>query len=306
MKSYLRYEPAKQFGVISAPNCNIQYDYTGSLAFTGAIQEVNGWNLRQAAKVKQFSFSEPNYPFRTGGEATVLQASPKSKPLLAVGYSKGTVRLFNYTNEVLVATLHAHRASVSALCFDHEGVTLVSGGADSDIVVWDLVTFTALCRLRGHKDVVTALKMVSLDNDCAAQLGSTRLLVSASKDTLLKVWDVDTQVCVQTVVGHRCEVWALAASSATLSSSSSASEVVLVTGAADNLLRGYRLRARQVQGQDGEGEILEYFGSVERGGEGSEKCAVLCFSAQGDLLAAQSGGKAVELFKVRTPAEVKK
>lgn len=54
MKSYLRYEPKKQFGVIASPQCNAQYDYTGNLAFTGAIQEVCGWNLRQSVQVTSF------------------------------------------------------------------------------------------------------------------------------------------------------------------------------------------------------------------------------------------------------------
>jgi hypothetical protein len=37
--------------VIASPQCNVQYDYTGNLAFTGAIQEVCAWNLRQASQV---------------------------------------------------------------------------------------------------------------------------------------------------------------------------------------------------------------------------------------------------------------
>jgi hypothetical protein len=51
MKSYLRFEPKKQFGVIAAPHCNVQYDYTGNLALTGALQSAAGWNLRQAVQV---------------------------------------------------------------------------------------------------------------------------------------------------------------------------------------------------------------------------------------------------------------
>jgi WD40 repeat protein len=34
-------------------------------------------------------------------------------------------------------------------------------------------------------------------------------LVSVSKDTLMKVWDLSSQYCVQTIVGHRCEIWSL-------------------------------------------------------------------------------------------------
>ena len=51
MKSYLRYEPKKSFGVIASPQCNITYDCSGNLAITGALQEISVWNLRQANQV---------------------------------------------------------------------------------------------------------------------------------------------------------------------------------------------------------------------------------------------------------------
>lgn len=35
------------------------------------------------------------------------------------------------------------------------------------------------------------------------------MILSASKDTLLKVWDLSTQHCIETVVAHRAEVWSL-------------------------------------------------------------------------------------------------
>ena len=34
-------------------------------------------------------------------------------------------------------------------------------------------------------------------------------VVTASKDSLLKVWDLSTQHCVQTTIAHRAEVWSL-------------------------------------------------------------------------------------------------
>lgn len=48
-------------------------------------------------------------------------------------------------------------------------------------------------------------------------------LVSSSKDALVKVWDMDTQHCCQTLTGHKGEVWALDVSP---------SEARLVTGGA--------------------------------------------------------------------------
>lgn len=39
--------------------------------------------------------------------------------------------------------------------------------------------------------------------------GGAGLLVSGAKDGALKVWDLDTQHCCQTLGGHKAEVWAL-------------------------------------------------------------------------------------------------
>jgi len=52
------------------------------------------------------------------------------------------------------------------------------------------------CRLKGHKDQITTLQFASED-----------FLSSGSKDTLLKLWYLPTQHCVDTMVAHRSECW---------------------------------------------------------------------------------------------------
>lgn len=191
MKSYLRYEPNKIFGVITSPTCNVQYDYTGNIAFTGGLSNVNCWNLRQTTHINTLTYKESSYPYITGGEATTLQRC-FNKPILAVGYSDGFVRIYNYLNQTLSATLKGHRSAVSSLCFDEDGSTLCSGGCDGDIVLWDMISFTALSRLRGHKDRITGLGFIYTSTNEGALSGpslisSTKFVVSTSKDTLLKV-----------------------------------------------------------------------------------------------------------------------
>ena len=96
---------------------------------------------------------------------------------------------------------------------------------------------------------------------------------------------------------------------------------LLVTGAADEVVRGYRLStsgtattattalaAGESTSEDSM-QVIEFYGSVERqsGGNGSiDKCAGLSFNPEGSLLAAQSSGKMVEFFRVRSAAEAKK
>lgn len=82
-------------------------------------------------------------------------------------------------------------------------------------------------------------------------------LVSVSKDALGKVWDLSTQHCVQTLTGHRSEVWSV---------SVSADGTRILTGAADRQLRVWAVGS---QAEDGEG-VATYMGSVLR--EGTDRC----------------------------------
>lgn len=67
---------------------------------------------------------------------------------------------------------------------------------DTEIVVWDVVAETGLKRLSGHKGAVTQVQFLP-DKD---------VLVSASKDTFIKLWDIATGHCFKTIAGHITEV----------------------------------------------------------------------------------------------------
>ncbi|XP_073166493.1 WD repeat-containing protein 3 isoform X5 [Lepidochelys kempii] len=63
----------------------------------------------------------------------------------------------------------------------------------------------------------------------------------SGKDTLVKWWDLDTQHCFKTLVGHRTEVWGLTFVS---------QEKRLITGAADSELRVWNITYIQEQATD--------------------------------------------------------
>lgn len=127
------------------------------------------------------------------------------------------------------------------------------------------------------------------------------------------MWDLDTQCCVQTVVGHRCEIWSVAVLQRT-TADGTANPIVL-TGASDELVRGYRLcapgssfgaGAASEQGSDAalEGSqcVLESYGALERmqTGPGSyDKCTGLEFNPAGNLLAVRSSGKVIEVRRAQ-------
>lgn len=66
-------------------------------------------------------------------------------------------------------------------------------------------------RFRGHRDQITAIKFLDISANVpstSSASGST-FIITTSKDSFLKVWDLSTQHCVQTTVAHRSEVWSL-------------------------------------------------------------------------------------------------
>lgn len=54
----------------------------------------------------------------------------------------------------------------------------------------------------------------------------------SSKDTFIKFWDLDTQHCFKTVLGHRTEVWDFVIVN---------NDTRLITGSGDNELRIWRI-----------------------------------------------------------------
>jgi len=76
------------------------------------------------------------------------------------------------------------------------GTQLVSGGADTYIIIYDLVASTAEFKLLGHSDVVTQLQPLVTQHPTRGT--PQKSLISSSKDGLLKVWDLVSQRCVGT------------------------------------------------------------------------------------------------------------
>lgn len=82
-------------------------------------------------------------------------------------------------------------------------------------------------------------------------------LISCSKDSHVRVWDLDTQHCSQTLVGYRGEVWALALDPA---------ESRLVTGSADVVLQVYEVLSQEAAtdeaGVPGQHDTLRSIGKL--------------------------------------------
>ncbi|KAF1822085.1 WD40 repeat-like protein, partial [Dissoconium aciculare CBS 342.82] len=139
--------------------------------------------------------------WRHGGKVETKQITPE----------QGVVTSLHLTNKYIIVALDNAKIHV----FDREGRhlrclqghvmgvwamvphgdTLVSGGCDRDVRVWDLTTGMAQHMLRGHTSTVRCLKM-----------SGSNLAISGSRDTTLRVWDIRKGVCRHVLVGHQASV----------------------------------------------------------------------------------------------------
>jgi WD40 repeat protein len=118
------------------------------------------------------------------------------------------------TREPLLLNGHLN-SPVTCLAFDniHSSLggeisssgRLASGSSDGTIIVWDILAETGLFRFTGHRGAITDLGFVSLSTN-KNTISSFDGIISSSLDSLVKVWDIDAQCCVQTIANHGGEV----------------------------------------------------------------------------------------------------
>jgi WD40 repeat protein len=110
-------------------------------------------------------------------------ASPVAPPEVAARATPSVAEVAAVSNAgappVLYQTLDAHKDSVLSIAFSANGKRLASGGADTEVRVWDSASGALLKTLTGHTRAVSA---VSFSDD-------GRWLASASQDGHVRLWD---------------------------------------------------------------------------------------------------------------------
>ncbi|KAI8320708.1 Utp12-domain-containing protein [Martensiomyces pterosporus] len=302
VKAYLRYEARSPFGVIASPAGNSVFDGSGKLSITPGLEDVLVWDIKKGTRVARWSDSDNK------AEVTCIARSPNGKDY-AVGYADGSIRLFDLASNAVNVVLNGHRGRVSALVFDPTGTVLASGARDTDLILWDVVGEVGLYRLRGHKDEITGITFVAGAKKAASALNASAegYIVTSSKDTLVKLWDLRARHCVQTLVTHRSEVWSLAVSP---------DQRLLVTGTSDMDLRVWTIDVDKLDRMGGESndgttdrtasswEAITEYGSIQRASR--DRVVSLKFHPTGLYLACLSADKQVEVFRARSHAEIKK
>lgn len=292
VRSYLRHGATKVFGVIASPTCT-SCVYSDGLAYTAGWEDVLVWDVKKGNLASMWHSSGVTSP-------VTCISRRASDGLFAVGHQDGSLRLWTFEPPLVdfVAsdpdsesganertTFQGHSRAVSAACWSDDDGRLFSGGMDGNVVVWDTVEEVGLYRLKGHKGPITSI----------TSIGSGYLLTT-SKDTFLKLWDLSTQHCVQTVVVGRGEVVSCA-----VQEDDEAWNIL--TGSSDGEAKCWRINKAALERglREGDETLVESLGPLP---VVSTTHAISHISFQQDRIFLQTADKALQVLRLRTREEL--
>ncbi|KAF2468207.1 WD40 repeat-like protein [Lindgomyces ingoldianus] len=316
VKTYSKYEQTNAFGVVATATSNIVWTSEGvtqpgskwpagaGRAYVAANEEVLCWDIKKGELLSRWRDSSCT------DEVTAICRSDVDPDVFAIGYSDGSIRIWDAQTGTVIISFNGHKSAVTILCFDSSGVRLASGARDTDIVIWDLVSEVGLFKLRGHKGQITGLHFIhpvtatnTETNDTVPELDTDQaFLLSTSKDALIKIWDVNTQHCIETHIAQsNGECWAMGVS---LDGSG------CITAGNDGELKVWSIdlpglsNASSSLGEATDQRYLRERGTLYR--QGKDRTLEISFNRRSNYIAIHGSEKAVEIWRIRTEGEVQK
>ncbi|KAJ4369580.1 hypothetical protein N0V83_005342 [Neocucurbitaria cava] len=164
---------------------------------TSSLEET----ARKAAKSK----NTKGDPIKLPSKILAIAADPQDENQIYVAEAAGNVKRINIETNNITATFSGPTAPLTSLAVSPKSNTLFAGCWDKSIWSWSLSTpRKAGKRFQGqHGDFVKAVVVVTVQ-------GKKELLVSASQDATIVVWDVGTGERLHTLKGHTRGILALA------------------------------------------------------------------------------------------------
>lgn len=122
---------------------------------------------------------------------------------LASGSEDATIKVWDWELGELERTVKGHTKAVLDVDYGgpRGGTLLASCSSDLTVKLWDPSDeYKNIRTLPGHDHSVSAVRFIP--SGAAGAMSSGNLLVSASRDRTLRIWDSTTGYCVKTIRGH--------------------------------------------------------------------------------------------------------
>eukprot|EP00158_Paraphelidium_tribonemae_P001730 Partr_v1_DN24740_c0_g1_i1_m37241 putative Positively regulates the activity of the minus-end directed microtubule motor protein dynein. May enhance dynein- mediated microtubule sliding by targeting dynein to the microtubule plus end. Required for len=191
---------------------SLAYDSSGRhLISCSADLSIKVWNVEEEYKcirtllghdhsVSDLAFIPNNSP---GNQEQYLISASRDKSL----------RVWELATGYCTRTMTGHAEWVRSVRLDESGTHAVTASNDQTVGVWDVASGDLKCQLRGHEHVVEfALFVPLIAHSSVRELTGTvaaagkddtqTLVISASRDKTLKLWDISTATCIHTFSGH--------------------------------------------------------------------------------------------------------
>lgn len=221
----------------------------------------------------------------------------------------------------MLVSFNGHKSAVTTLCFAIDGAKLASGAKDADVILWDLIAEVGLYKLRGHKDQITGLQFLDLGSSKEPSTGdivsqglddsnplsssegaNSAFLMTTSKDSLIRLWDLSSQHCIETHVAQsNGECWSLSIAPAGSGCITSGNDGEIKVWWIDTERLGrFVSRVGESEGQS----FLKERGTIYR--QGKDRTMGTSWHARGNFIFAHGSDKSIELWRIRTDSEVQK